>query len=86
MYINKRLERNSLIVMIEEERIVNPSIETEDIDTEVSLRPKTLDSYIGQEKVKSNMKIFINAAKKRGDSLDHVLLYGPPGLRKNYFI
>ena len=72
--------------MIEEDRIVNPILENEDVDTEVSLRPKTLDSYIGQEKVKSNMKIFINAAKKRGDSLDHVLLYGPPGLRKNYII
>lgn len=72
--------------MNEEERIVNPSIEIEDMDIDVSLRPKTLDSYIGQEKVKSNMKIFINAAKKRGDSLDHVLLYGPPGLRKNYII
>lgn len=49
---------------------------------ENSLRPKTLDEYIGQEKVKENMKIYIEAAKKRGEPLDHVLLYGPPGLGK----
>ncbi len=75
--------------MIEEgdfdfERIVSPK-ETEQETTddfEVSLRPKTLDEYIGQDKVKENMKIYIQAAKKRGDSLDHVLLYGPPGLGK----
>lgn len=75
--------------MIEEgdfdfDRIVSPK-ETEQETTddfEVSLRPKTLDEYIGQDKVKENMKIYIQAAKKRGDSLDHVLLYGPPGLGK----
>lgn len=65
-------------------RIVAPQAteaETTD-DFEVSLRPKTLDEYIGQESVKENMKIYIQAAKQRGDSLDHVLLYGPPGLGK----
>lgn len=67
-----------------ENRIVSPKeteAETTD-DFEVSLRPKTLDEYIGQEKVKENLRIYIQAAKNRGDSLDHVLLYGPPGLGK----
>ncbi len=66
------------------ERIVTPKetvSETTD-DFEASLRPLTLDEYIGQDKVKENMKIYIQAAKNRGDSLDHVLLYGPPGLGK----
>ena len=51
-------------------------------DFEITLRPKTLAEYIGQEKVKENMSVYIQAAKKRGDSLDHILLYGPPGLGK----
>lgn len=68
--------------MLEEERIVCPGLEEEDTNTEVSLRPKILAEYIGQDKVKNNMQIFIDAAKKRGESLDHVLLYGPPGLGK----
>ena len=51
-------------------------------DFEISLRPKTLSEYIGQDKVKENMSVYIQAAKKRGDSLDHILLYGPPGLGK----
>ncbi|SDB55744.1 Holliday junction DNA helicase subunit RuvB [Ruminococcaceae bacterium FB2012] len=51
-------------------------------DFEVTLRPKTLSEYIGQDKVKENMSVYIQAAKKRGDSLDHILLYGPPGLGK----
>lgn len=54
----------------------------EDSDTELSLRPKKLDEYIGQEKVKSNLKIYIEAAAARQDALDHVLLFGPPGLGK----
>lgn len=66
----------------DEERIVCPGLETEDNDIEVSLRPRVLDDYIGQEKVKENMKIYIEAAKKRGETLDHTLLYGPPGLGK----
>ena len=49
---------------------------------ETSLRPRRLDDYIGQEKIKEQMKIYIKAAKSRGDALDHVLLYGPPGLGK----
>lgn len=51
-------------------------------ETELSLRPKNFDGYIGQEKIKENLKIYIEAAKRRGESLDHVLLYGPPGLGK----
>ena len=54
----------------------------EDIRIEGSLRPKTLDSYIGQKKIKESLKIYIAAAKQRGDSLDHLLFYGPPGLGK----
>ncbi len=64
------------------ERIVEPEFSPEDVDLEYNLRPKTLSEYIGQDKVKENMKIYIEAAKARGESLDHVLLYGPPGLGK----
>ena len=63
-------------------RIVSTEESEEDHDTEVSLRPKQLGDYIGQIKAKENLKIYIEAAKQRGDSLDHVLLYGPPGLGK----
>ena len=65
-----------------ENRIVSTSYSSEDSETEVSLRPKTLEDYIGQDKVKENLKVYIDAAKMRGESLDHVLLYGPPGLGK----
>ncbi len=64
------------------ERVVEPDFTPEDVDLEYSLRPKTLSEYIGQDKVKENMKIYIEAAKARRESLDHVLLYGPPGLGK----
>lgn len=64
------------------ERIIEPDFSPEDVDLEYSLRPKTLNEYIGQDKVKENLKIYIEAAKARGESLDHVLLYGPPGLGK----
>lgn len=63
-------------------RIVEPEYTESDTDIEYSLRPKVLDEYIGQDKVKENMKVYIKAAKKRGECLDHVLLYGPPGLGK----
>lgn len=63
-------------------RVVSPEFRGEDNDNEVSLRPKTLNEYIGQEKAKSNLNIYIQAALKRNESLDHVLLYGPPGLGK----
>ncbi len=65
-----------------EDRIITSTFTTEDEETEVSLRPRTLDDYVGQEKAKENLKIFIEAAKMRGESLDHILLYGPPGLGK----
>ena len=65
-----------------ESRIVSSSYSGDDADTEFSLRPKTLEEYVGQEKAKENLKIYIDAAKKRGEVLDHVLLYGPPGLGK----
>ena len=65
-----------------ENRIVSSEYAPADAAEEVSLRPKTLDEYIGQEKAKENLKIGIEAAKLRGESLDHVLLYGPPGLGK----
>ena len=68
---------------MEEERLISPELEDiQEERVENSLRPKTLDEYIGQAKVKNNMKIYIEAAKKRGEPLDHVLLYGPPGLGK----
>ena len=66
----------------EEERVIAPEFITDDNDIETSLRPHTLDEYVGQEKAKENLKIYIEAAKKRKESLDHVLLYGPPGLGK----
>ncbi|MCX4303103.1 MAG: Holliday junction branch migration DNA helicase RuvB [Clostridia bacterium] len=68
---------------MDEENLLVPTIHDEEEDmAEISLRPKTLREYIGQDKVKENMKIYIEAAKKRGEALDHVLLYGPPGLGK----
>lgn len=65
-----------------ENRIVSPEYSVADEDTELSLRPKTLDDYIGQDKAKDNLNIYIKAARQRKESLDHVLLYGPPGLGK----
>jgi len=68
---------------MEESKIISPELEDiEEERIEKSLRPKILDEYIGQDKVKENMKVYIEAAKKRGEPLDHVLLYGPPGLGK----
>ena len=68
---------------MEENKLIRPELQdvTEE-RMENTLRPKTLKEYIGQDKVKENMKIYIEAAKKRGEPLDHVLLYGPPGLGK----
>lgn len=65
-----------------ENRIVTPEYSREDGETEKGLRPRTIAEYIGQEKAKENLKIYIEAAKNRGEPLDHVLLYGPPGLGK----
>ena len=66
----------------DEERVIAPEYIRDDSEIETSLRPHALDEYVGQEKVKENLKIYIEAAKKRHESLDHVLLYGPPGLGK----
>lgn len=63
-------------------RIIETNLTTEDVKVEETLRPRMLSDYIGQNKAKENLKIFIDAAKQRHDSLDHVLLYGPPGLGK----
>jgi len=67
---------------VETERIVSAWKRPEDWDVDRSLRPKTLEEYIGQDKVKEHLRLFITAAKQRGEALDHVLLYGPPGLGK----
>ena len=63
-------------------RIITTQIQEEDVNIETSLRPQSLEEYIGQEKVKKNLKIYIEAAKQRQEALDHVLFYGPPGLGK----
>lgn len=65
-----------------ERRIITTDVMEEDLSTEGNLRPQYLEDYIGQEKAKGNLKIYIEAAKQRGDALDHVLFYGPPGLGK----
>ena len=64
------------------ERLVSPSPITEESRYEVTLRPRTLDEYVGQRKVVDNLRVFIEAARNRGEPLDHVLLFGPPGLGK----
>ncbi|MBD5136995.1 MAG: Holliday junction branch migration DNA helicase RuvB [Lachnospiraceae bacterium] len=63
-------------------RIINTNLTTEDADTDIKLRPQLLDDYIGQSKIKENLKVFIKAAKSRNETLDHILFYGPPGLGK----
>ncbi len=70
------------MIFDDNERIVTGDFLEEDADIEVGLRPRELGEYVGQEQVKGNLSIFINAAKKRREPLDHVLLYGPPGLGK----
>ena len=80
MIIDKLLEDNGKLK--EELQNINTELENEEIALENNLRPQLLDDYIGQTKAKENLKIFINAAKRRGESLDHTLLYGPPGLGK----
>ena len=64
------------------DRIITTEFMDDDVAIESNLRPQLLQDYVGQEKVKNNLKVFIEAAKSRGESLDHVLLYGPPGLGK----
>ena len=65
-----------------EKRIITTDVTEEDLRSESSLRPQFLDDYIGQEKAKNNLKVYIEAARQRKDALDHVLFYGPPGLGK----
>ncbi|MDS1030002.1 Holliday junction branch migration DNA helicase RuvB [Bacillota bacterium LX-D] len=67
---------------MDEERLLSSSIRVEDCEIEGSLRPHTLKEYIGQSKIKENLMVFIEAAKQRHEALDHILLYGPPGLGK----
>ena len=67
---------------MEEERIITTRRMTDDAESELSVRPRTLDEYIGQEKIKERVHMFASAANQRGETLDHVLLYGPPGLGK----
>ncbi|MBE6887814.1 MAG: Holliday junction branch migration DNA helicase RuvB [Ruminococcaceae bacterium] len=64
------------------ERLVSPMAKSEDFDSESNLRPQRLCDYVGQEKIKENLSIYLEAAKMRGEALDHLLLYGPPGLGK----
>ena len=63
-------------------RMIETELQEEDIRIEGSLRPQTLNDYIGQSKIKDSLKIYIEAARQREDALDHVLFYGPPGLGK----
>ena len=67
---------------MDEERFITSTKTADDGALDVTLRPKTLNEYVGQDKIKSNLKVFIEASKKRKEALDHVLLYGPPGLGK----
>jgi len=67
---------------VTDSRVLDPTAEEDDLQTELSLRPKLLREYIGQQKVKANLEISLEAARKRKESLDHVLLFGPPGLGK----
>ena len=68
--------------MNEEERIISPEDNNEDLTAEITLRPKTMDEYIGQPAMREKMGIFLEAARRRADALDHVLIFGPPGLGK----
>ena len=66
----------------ENDRLIDKTLQEEDIGLDFSLRPRDFDEYIGQNKVKENLSIFIEAAKKRGEALDHCLFHGPPGIGK----
>ena len=67
---------------MEEDRLINSELDNEEVHFDNSLRPSQLTEYVGQEKIKENLNIFIAAAQMRDESLDHVLFYGPPGLGK----
>ena len=68
--------------MEEDERIITSTKNLDDEDVENTLRPTSMDEYVGQDKIKKSLNIYIQAAKSRDEALDHVLLYGPPGLGK----
>ena len=68
--------------MDERDRFISSTKNMSDVEVENKLRPMSFTEYVGQEKIKSNLKVYITAAKKRKEALDHVLLYGPPGLGK----
>ena len=72
----------AVIIGVTDDRLITSSLLMEDEPTEYSLRPRFLSEYIGQKNVKEHMKVYIQAAKLRGEALDHALLYGPPGLGK----
>jgi len=67
---------------MQEKLITDPQAMREDLVSESTLRPSSLDEFVGQGKIKENLRVFIEAASRRGEQLDHVLLYGPPGLGK----
>ena len=67
---------------MEEKKVINPRVIPDDLRYEVSLRPKEFEDFVGQTRVKENLRVFIKAAKERGEALDHTLFYGPPGLGK----
>jgi Holliday junction DNA helicase RuvB len=67
---------------MEEDILVTSTLGSEEVEVENVLRPKSMDGYVGQNKVKDNLAVYMRAAKMRGDALDHVLLYGPAGLGK----
>ena len=67
-------------------RVVSSLRLTDEVATDVTFRPQNLSEYIGQSRAKENMEIFIQAARQRGDALDHILLYGPPGLGKTTLV
>lgn len=78
---SRRVKRSGMEIYMEK-RVISTELVEEDVKIENNLRPLSLDDYIGQEKVKRNLKVYIEAAKERKDPLDHVLFYGPPGLGK----
>lgn len=68
--------------MVSQERVTSPKPSVDEVKSEALLRPKTLEEFVGQSDLKANLKVFVEAARQRGDALDHVLFYGPPGLGK----
>ena len=82
MFDNDDFIQSSMTDVEEDDSRIMDGEKTGYDDNENILRPKTMDGYVGQDKVKENLSVFIEAAKMRGEALDHVLLYGPPGLGK----